>query len=95
MVTTIGKHATPHSSTWVEVETNGLRLGEGGVFTTNVDAKNQTLINHKCVCGELNRHFCQTAVSSCYFLTNLIFLTVPSADKKSLITSFSLLLSKR
>jgi len=22
------------------------------------------LINHKCVCGELNRHFCQTPVTS-------------------------------
>jgi hypothetical protein len=30
--------------------------------TTNVDAENQTLINHKCVCGALNRHFCQTRV---------------------------------
>uniref|UniRef100_UPI004048E1DA hypothetical protein n=1 Tax=Algoriphagus sp. TaxID=1872435 RepID=UPI004048E1DA len=25
-------------------------------FSTNVDAENQTLFNHKCVCGELNRH---------------------------------------
>ena len=41
---------------------NVSRLGEGGDFTTNVDAENQTLINHKCVCGALNRHFCQTAV---------------------------------
>jgi len=32
------------------------------IFTTNVDAENQTLINHKTVCGALNRHFCQTAV---------------------------------
>lgn len=31
-------------------------------FTTNVDAENQTLINQKCVCGALNRHFCQTRV---------------------------------
>jgi len=34
------------------------------IFTTNVDAENQTLINHKCVCGALNRHFCQTRVIS-------------------------------
>jgi len=34
------------------------------IFTTNVDAENQTLINHKCVCGALNRHFCQTRVTS-------------------------------
>ena len=32
------------------------------IFTTNVDAENQCLINHKCVCGALNRHFCQAAV---------------------------------
>jgi len=29
---------------------NGFGLGEGGVFTTNVDAENQCLINHKTVC---------------------------------------------
>jgi hypothetical protein len=33
-------------------------------FTTNVDAENQTLINHKYVCGVMNRHFCQTRVTS-------------------------------
>jgi hypothetical protein len=31
-------------------------------FITNVDAENQTLINHKCVCGALNRHFCTVRV---------------------------------
>jgi hypothetical protein len=35
------------------------------IFTTNVDAENQCLINHKCVCGALNRHFCQTRVTCC------------------------------
>jgi len=30
---------------------NGFGLGEGGDFTANIDAENQTLINHKCVCG--------------------------------------------
>jgi hypothetical protein len=35
------------------------------IFTTNVDVENQTLINHKTVCGALNRHFCQTPVTSC------------------------------
>ena len=37
-------------------------LAKVAIFTTNVDAENQTLINHKCVCGALNRHFCQTRV---------------------------------
>jgi hypothetical protein len=32
------------------------------IFTTSVDAENQFLIDHKCVCGALNRHFCQTPV---------------------------------
>ena len=40
-------------------------LAKVAIFTTNVDAENQTLINHKCVCGALNRHFCQTRVISC------------------------------
>jgi len=30
---------------------NVLQLGEVADFTINVDAENQTLINHKCVCG--------------------------------------------
>jgi len=38
-------------------------LPKVAIFTTNVDAENQCLINHKCFCGALNRHFCQTAVS--------------------------------
>jgi hypothetical protein len=37
-------------------------LAKVAIFTTNVHAENQTLINHKCVCGALNRHFCQTRV---------------------------------
>jgi hypothetical protein len=37
-------------------------LAKVAIFTTNVDSENQTLINHKCVCGALNRHFCQTRV---------------------------------
>jgi hypothetical protein len=37
-------------------------LAKVAIFSTNVDAENQCLINHKCVCGALNRHFCQTAV---------------------------------
>jgi len=27
------------------------------IFTTNVDVENQCLINHKCICGALNRQF--------------------------------------
>jgi hypothetical protein len=32
-------------------------LANVAIFTTNVDAENQTLINHKCVCGAMNRHY--------------------------------------
>jgi hypothetical protein len=38
-------------------------LAKVAIFTTNVDAENQHLINHKCVCGALIRHFCQTRVT--------------------------------
>ena len=37
-------------------------LAKVAIFTTNIDPENQCLINHKCVCGELNRYFCQTCV---------------------------------
>jgi hypothetical protein len=43
-------------------------LAKVAIFTTNVDAENQTLINHKCVCGALNRHFCQTPVMGWFLL---------------------------
>ena len=42
-------------------------LAKVAIFTTNVDAENQTLINHKTVCGALNRHFCQTRVIGSVF----------------------------
>ena len=55
-------------------------LAKVAIFTTNVDAVNHTLINHKCVCGALNRHFCQTRVTSCPFFCHyfkvLLFLSV-------------------
>jgi hypothetical protein len=37
------------------------------IFTTNVDAENQTLINHKCVCGALSRQFFVGAVMGWLF----------------------------
>jgi len=37
-------------------------LAKVAIFTTELDAENQCLINPKTVCGTLNRHFCQTAV---------------------------------
>jgi len=38
------------------------------IITTNVDAENQCLINHKCVCGVLNRQFLVGAVICRFFL---------------------------
>ena len=64
-------------------------LAKVAIFTTNVDAENQTLINHKCVCGALNRHFCQTAVSGCgYCCFNKFFCFKKSINS---FTIFSLL----
>jgi hypothetical protein len=51
-------------------------LAKAAIFTTNVDAENQTLINHKCVCGALNRHFCQTRVTSCFSHQNFIISSI-------------------
>ena len=55
---------------------NVFGLGEGGDFhhpPRRIDAENQTLINHKCVCGALNRHFCQTRVGCSYFVSYRFF----------------------
>jgi hypothetical protein len=46
------------------VRHNGLRLGEGGDFTTNVLTKHTVQIYEKLSYEALNRHFCQTAVTS-------------------------------
>jgi hypothetical protein len=48
------------------------RFEKVAIFTTNVDAENQTLINHKCVCGALNRHFCQTRVICGFLKSNYV-----------------------
>jgi hypothetical protein len=45
-------------------------LAKVAIFTTNVDAENQSLINYKYVCGALNRHFCQTRVSGSGFFVH-------------------------
>ena len=56
------------------VATKMLRLSEGGVFITYSDTENQCLINHKTVCGERNRPFCQTVVIRCgYFKVSGFF----------------------
>jgi len=50
----------------------GLQLKKLAIFTSNVDAKNQSLINHKYVCGALNRQFIAGAVMGWFsFTTNL------------------------
>jgi len=41
-------------------------LAKVAVFTTNVDAENQFLVNYKCVCGALNRQFLVGAVGGIF-----------------------------
>ena len=53
------------------------------IFTTNVDAENKTLINHKCVCGALNRHFCQTRVMGWFSYHYYLPISILSNDAKS------------
>ena len=61
-VESIFSHCLAVSSVFLALVVTVLGLAKVAIFTTNVDAENQTLINHKCVCGALNRHFCQTRV---------------------------------
>jgi hypothetical protein len=59
-------------------------LAKVAIFTTKRDAENQTLINHKCVCGALNRHFCQTrVVGSFLFFSQGKSISVLPSDKSS------------
>jgi hypothetical protein len=52
---------------WLRTTVSG--LAKVAILTTNVDAENRFLINHKCVCVALNRHFCQTRVSGSPFFS--------------------------
>jgi hypothetical protein len=52
-----------------------LGFAQVGIVTTNVDAENQCLINHKCVYGALNRHFCQADVTTSAFLSAVVCMS--------------------
>ncbi len=41
-------------------------LAKVAIFTTNVDAENQTLINHKCVCEARNPRYRKPLVSGSF-----------------------------
>ena len=73
-------------------------LAKVAIFTTNVDAENQALINHKCVCGALNRHFCQTRVMPSFSHFSLIipfsFSSLLSSLQLDVRMNFSWLMSK-
>jgi len=56
------------------------------IFTTNVDAENQTLINHKCVCGALNRHFCQTRVQAKPFVSLRVAYRLKATYKTMIVS---------
>jgi hypothetical protein len=73
---------------------NVFGLGEGGGFHHDVDAEHQTLINHKCVCGALNRHFCQLKISeakpvlsaalfSVLYFVKCLFVVIKFCSQKS------------
>ena len=63
-VESIFSHCLVVSSVFLALVVTDCGYPKVAIFTTNVHAENQTLINHKCVCGVLNRHFCQTRVTS-------------------------------
>ena len=50
------------------------------IFTTNVYAENQILINHKCVCGALNRQFLVGAVISRFYCPYILIVIVVATD---------------
>ncbi|MFN5492636.1 MAG: hypothetical protein ACK5AQ_00060 [Bacteroidota bacterium] len=43
-------------------------LAKVAIFTTNVDAENQTLINHKCVYGALTATFAKPVLATASFI---------------------------
>jgi hypothetical protein len=69
----IGEQGTNHLVTeFTQVQVlplTAVGLAKVAIFTTNADAENQTLINHKCVCGALNRQFLVGAVMRSYIFT--------------------------
>jgi hypothetical protein len=47
----------------IQIKSTVSGMAKVAIFTTNVDAENKTLTNHKCVRGTLNRHFCQAVLA--------------------------------
>jgi len=57
-------------------------LAKVAIFTTNVDAENKTLINHKSVCGALNRQFLVGAVRrTCFISIDIVDLLIIDLHK--------------
>jgi hypothetical protein len=56
-------------------------LAKVAIFAANVEAENQTLINHKCVCGALNRHFYQTCFSGSFYFVRFASILFPFCNK--------------
>ncbi len=67
-------------------------LAKVAIFTTNIDAEDRCLINHKCVCGALNRHFCQTRVRCWLYFRKVSIVSVglPSSRQVSSAINSSL-----
>ncbi|MFN7912595.1 MAG: hypothetical protein ACK5QC_12285 [Bacteroidota bacterium] len=48
---------------WIcQYAANFFRPDEGGVYSTNVFAENQCLVNNSCFFRAINRHFCQNVL---------------------------------
>jgi len=54
---------------------NGLRLGEVGDLTKNVNTKHALQIYKKLPYEALHRQFCQTAVIGCGFLSSAVLFS--------------------
>ena len=67
LLSSVLKHQLSHDSCSSHTRFAAWRSGDFYHPPRRIDAENQTLINRKCVCGALNRHFCQTRVISCFF----------------------------
>jgi hypothetical protein len=60
------------------------------IFTTNVDAENQCLINHKTVCGALNRQFLVGAVMPSLFFSVVCLSVCGAVGQAYSFASFGL-----
>jgi hypothetical protein len=65
-------------------------LTKVAICTDKLQPKSQTLINHRCVCGALNRQYCQTRVQAKPSVSFRVAFRFKATDKTMIVSPLKL-----